>query len=439
MTDLARSKVEVKQFIVAMKARNLMLANGQQLITDGHWHRCDAINKPNGKGDGSYQLHADGPAPWGLIRNWTDGKGTDYWRGEIGRSLTDAEQQAFDRVKEEALIEAEQEATEYAANARELARRLWRDAHAADDTHPYLQDKMVKPHGLRFDGNLLVPMYAPDDDDGPVNLQFINDDGRKWYLKGGRAKGCFFHISGKLERVVVCEGFATGASIHEADGCCVAVAFSSGNLADVATMIRKELNSTDTNIWSAHEETAAAQGLRHEQRQTFVDAELVIAADDDWQSKGNPGLMAAVGAARAAQALVAVPDFGNKRQKKQTDFNDLAVGKEKGDQYIREDIAAAVKPNELVERILDENPHSAFDTLMVKELAGLQQQDRETYEKLLAKMKKNKGRANEVDKLVKARVKADMAAKAAAAKAGRGQETARHRGAGRFGARDYRV
>jgi hypothetical protein len=70
---------------------------------------------------------------------------------------------------------------------------------------------MVKPHGLRFDGNLLVPMYAPDDDDGPVNLQFINDDGRKWYLKGGRAKGCFFHISGKLERVVVCEGFARTA------------------------------------------------------------------------------------------------------------------------------------------------------------------------------------------------------------------------------------
>jgi phage/plasmid primase-like uncharacterized protein len=423
MTSLTHTEVEVKQFLVAMKARNLMLANGQQLIVDGRWHRCDATNKPNGKNDGSYQLHVHGPAPWGLIRNWTDGKGTDYWRGEIGRSLTDAEQQEFDRVKEEALIEAEQEAAEHAAEARDRARKLWRHARDADASHPYLQDKMVKPHGLRIDGNLLVPMYAPDDDDGPVNLQFIGDDGRKWYLKGGQAKGCFFRIPGHIKRLVVCEGFATGASIHEADECCVAVAFSAGNLADVATMIRKELNSADASIWSAHQENAAAQGRIHEQRQTFVDTELIIAADDDWQSKGNPGLMAAIGAARAAHALVAVPYFGDKRQKKQTDFNDLAVGKKNGDQYIRDDIAAAMTPNELVERILDDNPHSAFDPLMIKELAGLQQQDRETYEKLLDKLKKNKIRAHEVDKQVKARVKAEMAAKAAAARASREQST----------------
>ena len=39
--------------------------------------------------------------------------------------------------------------------------------------------------------------------------------------------------------LVICEGFATGASIHEATGHAVAVAFNAGNLQAVAVALRK--------------------------------------------------------------------------------------------------------------------------------------------------------------------------------------------------------
>ena len=37
--------------------------------------------------------------------------------------------------------------------------------------------------------------------------------------------------------------------------------------------------------------------------------DLVLAADDDWQTEGNPGLTAATEAARAVGGRLAVPDF----------------------------------------------------------------------------------------------------------------------------------
>ena len=51
---------------------------------------------------------------------------------------------------------------------------------------------------------------------------------------------------------------------------------------------------------------------------------LVICADDDWKTEGNPGMTAATAAARAVGGLLAVPNFdGLPRGDKDTDFNDL--------------------------------------------------------------------------------------------------------------------
>jgi len=129
--------------------------------------------------------------------------------------------------------------------------------------HPYLQRKRVLAHGTRVDrhGCLVVPMYVGD---VMVNLQRINADGEKRFLAGGRTRGAYFVITdGVLDDAVVyiAEGFATGATVAEARGYPVIVAFSAGNLAEAAK---------------------AARDL-------YRDAVLIVAGDNDTTTAGNPG------------------------------------------------------------------------------------------------------------------------------------------------------
>ena len=82
-------------------------------------------------------------------------------------------------------------------------------------------------------------MLAVADADGEIwSLQTIDADGGKLFMPGGRKRGCMFAIGEPGDRIVIAEGFATGASIHEATGLCVAVAFDAGNLEPVAKAIR---------------------------------------------------------------------------------------------------------------------------------------------------------------------------------------------------------
>jgi phage/plasmid primase-like uncharacterized protein len=78
-------------------------------------------------------------------------------------------------------------------------------------------------------------------DGGDIHsLQFIGPDGGKRFLTGGRVTGCYFSIGNPKGAAALCiaEGFATGATIHEATGYPVAVAFNAGNLGAVAKTLR---------------------------------------------------------------------------------------------------------------------------------------------------------------------------------------------------------
>ena len=213
--------------------------------------------------------------------------------GAVGchRQLAEAEQQELVRRVEEARIKHEEEARARAEAARRKAGQIWEQGSPASADHPYLARKGAKPRGLRVSnyGRLLVPMY--DADGRLVNLQFIDDSGAKWFLVGGRVKGCFLRIKGSFDMLVIAEGFATGASIYEAIGCCVAVAFNAGNLLEVAMAARRSINGLDASIWSAHKDTLAGVGLVHAERPKFINTKLVVAADDDWKTPDNPGVM----------------------------------------------------------------------------------------------------------------------------------------------------
>ena len=410
-----------RQFLAAIRQRNLELDGDP--IADGQWHRANAVNKPNGKDDGSYKLTIDGLVPYGQFQNFTDGQDTGWWRGQPSRALTDAERAQQDQREEEARIADEKYRAEEAEKAARRANRWWNwnTNESATVSHPYIKKKAIKPHGLKVDekGRLLVPMY--DLEKQLVNLQFIGKDGRKWFLKGGRSKGCCVVIPGGNPKLfVVAEGFATAATINETLDCNVAVAFSAGNLSAVASAVRKALNNAESpedGWWRFCTMMAAQQGLRPaDQRRRFQNTKLVIAADDDWLTEkkinNNPGIMAALAAARIAAALVAVPIFGQNRVDDDTDFNDLK--RKLGSNAVKDAINKAVEPKVLFEQRLLADPHSAFADANVKELAVWKQQDRPYYEKLLAALKQKKVRGRDLDGKVKEVIKKELARAAAA-------------------------
>lgn len=222
------------------------------------------------------------------------------WRAsEQDRRAIDPEERARMLAEREARIEASRLAAEQEREAcAATAADMWGRAQPGE--HPYAERKLITTDGARvLDGELLIPMRH-----GPgalVGLQRIRPDGTKLFLKGTPAGGAYTTLGkpGKHGPVVICEGWATGKSIYMVTGYCVVVAFNAGNLKNVAQKIRAAL----------------------------PEAELIIAADDDAFTDGNPGLAAANEAALAVGATIAVPLWAGDRGRG-TDFNDLHVAED---------------------------------------------------------------------------------------------------------------
>lgn len=281
----------IEHFRLAIAAAGLTPPD--DVKADGKIHRF-STNGRRGDDSGWYCLHLDGVAA-GAFGCWRTGL-QSTWCAKSDTVMTQAERQAHaERIK---AMKAQRDADKAQAQAKasKTAAALWAQGEAAS-THPYLTTKGVEACGVKvLGGALLIPMR---DAAGKLHgLQTIDCQGDKRFHTGGRVKGCYHSIgkrSGSDGRLIVCEGYATGASISAATGAAVAVAFNAGNLQAVAMDLRAK----------------------------YPAMRLVIAADDDHLTAGNPGLTKANAAAKAVGGLVAVPQFPEGRPDKATDFNDL--------------------------------------------------------------------------------------------------------------------
>ncbi len=203
-------------------------------------------------------------------------------------------------------------------NGAKRAHGVWERARSAEPNHQYLATKGIRAHGLRQIGpRLLVPVR---DAEGDLHgLQRIEEDGEKRFT-ADTAKAGNFHTIGEwpTERVYIVEGYATGATVHEVTGEPVAVAFDAGNLCAVAEALRAK----------------------------FPDLDIIIAGDNDHTTEGNPGLTAALNAARSVTGLVAVPELAGDEG---TDWNDLASLR--GSDAVTEGLQRADAPDALERRI----------------------------------------------------------------------------------------
>ncbi|MBV5338231.1 MAG: DUF3631 domain-containing protein [Deltaproteobacteria bacterium] len=269
----------------------------------------------------------------GVFGCWRHGI-SDNWQSRKNR--TPEEQAALMVQVQQAKAEVACIEEELRAKCREKSAKLWEKGRDVEARHLYLVAKNIKPYGSKQLGRLL--MLPVRDINGVLHgLQFIMPDGTKRFKSGTAVTGCYHAIGKPNGKILIAEGFATGSSLHEITGYAVACAFSAGNLKPVAVALREK----------------------------YPDTVLVICADDDHLTEGNPGLTKATEAAMAVSGLLAVPCFSETREPKDTDFNDLA--RLAGREAVAGCIEAAAVPADQIPLSTDsepENPDYPLDAVI---------------------------------------------------------------------------
>jgi len=301
--DATRMEAQA-EFADALRQSGMRLKG--EPVMDGKWHRVPVEGDRGHKMSGRYRGYLDGK-PAGFIENFKSGQ-ADRWHSEQPVAQMTAEQ-----IRQREADRMARESERHAAKDRAAMRAAttWASAKPVRQ-HDYLTRKGVQAHGLRQDtkGNLVVPMR---DADGTVrNAQTISPDGEKRFQAGGRKTGLYAQL-GDIEPtqpLLIAEGFATAATLREATGMPVVVAFDAGNLQPVAQAIRAK----------------------------HPDVPMVFAADNDHHlpRRDNPlsnvGKEKAESAAKTVGGIVIVPSFGAvetqpliEGKTPPTDWNDFAA------------------------------------------------------------------------------------------------------------------
>jgi antirestriction protein ArdC/phage/plasmid primase-like uncharacterized protein len=295
-------------------ARERGLIIDGRAVGDGSIQRVPVEGGKPGSKDGMYILHDDDRGRAGYVQNFkSGGKGTFAERGiEFTLSETDKAIIAEGREKHIAEIQAKQ-----ALGAKTATYLIKHKFTAAEANHPYLQAKGIEPHSARKDtgGKLIVPLKNIN---GEIrSFQVIDDDGNKHFMTNGQKVGCFHQIGDikpTSKDIIICEGFATGASLNEATKMPVLCTMDSGNLKSVSIAVREKYGDK---------------------------VNIIIAGDNDHKTENNPGKTAAEAAAQAVNGKAITPEFTPKEKEQGlTDFNDLAASR--GKSAVKEQLSTAM-------------------------------------------------------------------------------------------------
>ena len=298
--------------------------------------RCEAEGDKAPEKTGWYILYehlaGDGRTIYcGAFGDWRSGEKGSWQKIKPKGGRLSAEDRAVMKAKAE---EGQRRAAEAEQRKHRTAARraagMWKHLDAKGHCQ-YLDDKRVEGYGLRYkrkSGTALVPMRNVKTWE-IVGLQVLYPEvqaetGRnKTYWPYGLEKEGAVHLIGPEpepgDTILICEGYATGASLHMATQLTTAVCFDAGNLLPVAEGLR----------------------IRYPGRQ------LVFCADDDWKTviHGNPfntGRVKADNASRIVGGQLVLPVFDEGREDKWTDFNDLHCVS--GLSAVRDQVMAIVRP-----------------------------------------------------------------------------------------------
>ena len=251
----------VEQFRDAIRAAGLVPPD--TIEADGELHRF-ASNGKRGDLAGWYTLHGDG-IPAGSFGCWRLGL-SESWCANIGRSPRTTSANSNARALRPCGASVRRRKPNATRKPATVPRANGRRRHP-----PMLRIRTWRARAYRLMGCAWMVTGACWFRCGRrrASLATVHQRRRGKEIPAGRAdRGRLLRIGKGREAVCIAEGFATAATIHEATGDPVAVAFNCGNLEAVARAVRGR----------------------------FPTAKVILCADDDARTEGNPGLTKATGA-----------------------------------------------------------------------------------------------------------------------------------------------
>ena len=256
-----------------------------------------------GQTSGWYKIHTDG-VPVCLFQNWRTGDGVQKLVApstKIDMSI-DLEKVKVNTEAMAAKLSSQEEATKqlHAEVAKNVQERL--AVYKESESTEYIQRKNIPVYKGIYATNRGATVVPLSDIEGNVKtMQTILPTGTKMFEKGGELKSSMHVINADnlaeaKGGIVICEGYATGATIREATNGYFGVvcAMTSHNLLDVAKAVSDK----------------------------YPDKPLIIAGDNDrFNVNGNVGRLTAEAVAKELGAKVVIPEF--QENDRGSDFNDL--------------------------------------------------------------------------------------------------------------------
>jgi putative DNA primase/helicase len=321
--------------------------NGNDTLEIGRLRRCFVEDDREKRG--WYWLHEfrlDGGelALVGAFGVW-HGANNNKQQIELKRMSLSADQKAAIRARiREDRQRAEATRKRDGEKAAARAKAMWMKCLPHGESE-YLIEKQVSPHGVRFtkNGTLVIPMT---DTAGNVHgVQFIGPEVRrrrkdrnKDFWPPGLTKRGHFHMLGAPGPILLlAEGYATAASLHEATGLPVAVAFDAGNMLPVSEALHKRYPRTRIIACGDDDFLGKCPSC---QKLTLTAAPACMHCAADTTGLKNAGREAVEAVALATGGAWVLPQFTDRGMRKITDFNDLHLAE--GPTTVRVQIEAKI-------------------------------------------------------------------------------------------------
>lgn len=207
-------------------------------------------------------------------------------------------------TKRKIVLEREKEKIEKEKKEKENLQKIYNLLHntkCASLVHPYVIKKKINPYFSFQCGNTLI-IPIKDINKNLISVQYINKNGTKLFSKGCSIKNGMVWLCDDLSNkyngdIFICEGYATGCSIHGIINKPVICSLSANNLSNVAIQIRTK----------------------------YIFARVHICSDNDCWTSDNVGLESARSAIKIVNGTLHYPLFDKElyKHEKPTDFNDF--------------------------------------------------------------------------------------------------------------------
>lgn len=284
-----------REFIDFLDRIGIPPANDVDIVADGTKRRFRIAGDKARERNGEYCLYGD-EHPAGWAKSYSAKHGVEFEKWFAGKEAPADFNEEYFRRRERLAVERAAEIQRKMESSAKNASRLLEAMTPVKPDHQYLKRKGIGtgflPDGIgQIGSDIVVPLR---DVSGQVwNRQAISPSGEKRFLPG-RKMGCFFEIQGGERLVYFVEGLATGLSVHEATGCHVVVCFDCGNLRPVCEALLSRFAGR-----------------------------MVIAADNDRKTPGNPGVKCASILSEELDIPYVFPPFSDDEQG--SDWNDFAA------------------------------------------------------------------------------------------------------------------